>query len=103
MFPRIHTDDGLELANHRILIGVRLDANVAGLCILDEPSPATSLDASKSGVELCLHAVQAAEGVVDGFGQRSRRRLAAACALGRQVLPEQAVIDVAAAMEVKEG
>lgn len=94
MLPRINTEDRTELANDRVLVLVRLDADVAGLDVLDQPSPTATLDASESGVELLLESVEAAVFVVDSLGEGARRRLAAALGLGCEVLPEESVVDV---------
>lgn len=94
MLPRINTEDRTELANNRVLVLVRLDADVAGLDVLDQPSPTTTLDASEGGVELLFESVEAAVAVIDGLGESARRRLAAALGLGREVLPEESVVDV---------
>lgn len=82
---------------------VGLDANLASGLVLDKPGPAASLDTSQSSVELLLEGVEAAVGLVDGLAQLARRRLTTAGALGGQVLPEEAVIEVTTTVEVDQG
>lgn len=96
MLPRVNTENRAELANDRVLVLVRLDADVARLDVLDQPCPATALDAREGSVELLLEPVEAAVAVVDGLGEGTRRRLTAALRLGCQVLPEEGVVDVTA-------
>lgn len=83
--------------------GVGLDANVAGLLVLDKPGPSAALNASQSGVHLVLELGQAAEALVNGLGQSTRRRLTTAGVLGGQVLPEESVVQVTTAVEVDGG
>lgn len=73
-----------------------LDRDGTSLRVLHDPGPATALDASESCIELFLHCVEAAVGRVDGLGQSARGRLTSASRLGRKVLPEEGVVDVAA-------
>jgi hypothetical protein len=103
VLPGIHTQDGPELSNDGVLVGIRLDAHAARLGVLDQPRPPASLDAGEGDVELLLERVQAAVRVVDGRCEGAGRGLAAALGGGREVLPEEGVVDVAAAVEVDEG
>lgn len=82
---------------------VGLDANVTGLLVLDEPSPAATLDSSKSSIHLVLELLQAAVGVVDGSRQGTGRGLTTASALGSKVLPEEGVVQVTTTVEVDQG
>ena len=102
MLPSIHTQYRSELADNRILIGIGLDQHLASLRILHQPRPTTTLDTSQRSIKLLLEPIQASKAPINRLGQRSRRRLAATLRLGRQILPEQAVIDVPAAVEVDE-
>ena len=103
MLPCINTQDRPELSNNWVLVGVCLDTNRAGLSILDQPRPAASLNTRQCGVEFLLHGVEGAVVRVDSLGQGPRWWLAAAGVLGRQVLPEEGMVYVAAAVEVDEG
>ncbi len=82
--------------------GICLDANVAGLCVLHQPSPSTALDTSKSSIESLFHVVEAAEGIVNSLAKCSGRRFTTACVLWSKVLPEQRVVQMTTAMEVDE-
>jgi hypothetical protein len=94
VLPGVNAEDGAELADHRVLVGVCLDADVAGLHVLHQPGPAGALDAGERGVELALQLVERAVGVGDLLGESAGGRLAAALGLGREVLPEEGVVDV---------
>jgi hypothetical protein len=100
MLPRINTENRTELSNDRILVRIRPNLHATRLRILDQPRPPTSLDTRQRRVKLLLERIQTSIAVVDSGSQLARRRLAATLAGGRQVLPEQAVVDVAAAVEV---
>jgi hypothetical protein len=102
MFPSIDTQQRLVLANNRILVSVRADANLACLRILNKPCPATALDPRQRSIELLLHLIETAVCAVDGLGQTSRGRVATSLVLRCEVFPEQAVVDVPAAVEVDE-
>lgn len=95
MLPRVDTEDGTELTNNRVLVLVRLDTDVAGLDVLDEPCPTATLNTCEGGIELLLESVKAAVALVDLLRKSARRRLAAALRLGCEVLPEESVVDVA--------
>ena len=94
VLPSVNTEDGAELADHRVLVGVCLDADVAGLHVLHQPGPAGALDAGERGVELALQLLERAVGVVDLLGESAGWGLAAALGLGCEVLPEEGVVDV---------
>jgi hypothetical protein len=57
VLPGINTKNGAELADDGVLVGVGLDADVAGLHVLHQPRPAGALDAGERGVELALQLV----------------------------------------------
>jgi hypothetical protein len=103
MLPSIDSQNRSELSYHRVLVRIRPNLHASRLCILDQPRPTTALDACKRRVEFLLERVEAAVAVVDGLAECACRGLAAALAGGRQVLPEQRVVEVAAAVEVDEG
>ena len=103
MLPGVDTEDGPELAHDGVLIRVCLDLNAAGLGVLHQPCPAAALDARQRGIELLLEGIQAAVALIDGTSELAGRGLAAALGGGRQVLPEEGVVDVAAAVEVDQG
>ena len=96
MLPGVDTKDGAELANDRVLVGVGLDADVAGLHVLHQPRPAGALDASERGVELALQLVERAVGLGDLGGESARWGFAAALGLRGEVLPEEGVVCVSA-------
>lgn len=103
MLPSIHPQQRPKLPNNRILIRIRLDGHRARLRILHQPSPTRSLDSRQCRIELLLHPIKATIVAVDRLCQGAAGRLASALVLGRQVLPEETVVDVAAAVEVDEG
>ena len=69
VLPSVNAENRAELADHGVLVGVCLDADVAGLHVLHQPCPAGALDAGESGVELALQLVERAVGVVDLLGE----------------------------------
>lgn len=72
------------------------------LHILYQPAPSTSLDASQSRVEQLLHSIQATIRMVNCLCKRTARRLPTTLVLRRQILPEQAMIEVSTAVKVDE-
>ena len=103
MLPSINTQNRTELPHDRILVRIRPNLDSTGLGILHQPRPTTTLNPSKRRVELLLERVEAAIAVVDSSRQGARRGLAAALVGRREVLPKEAVVDVAAAVEVDQG
>ena len=91
------------LGQHKSTHRICPDPNIPRLIIPHQPSPPTPLNPRQSRIELPLQSLQTAIRLVNGLLQRSRRRLASALVLRRQVLPEKGVIEVAAAVEVDEG
>lgn len=73
---------------------VGLDANVASLGVLHQPSPAATLDAGEGSVELLLELLEAAVALVDSLGQSTGWRLSTTLGLGSKVLPEESVVNV---------
>jgi hypothetical protein len=103
MLPRINTQNRPELPHHRILVRVRPNLHTPRLRVLNQPCPSAPLDTSQRSVELLFERVQTAIALVDRLAERTCRGLAAALVGGRQVLPEQGVVEVAAAVEVDHG
>lgn len=106
MLPHVHAKDGDKGARHGVLVLGRHDLQrlpVARPLSLDEPTPAAALDAQQLGRECLLEGLQAAPGLSD-LVDEGRGRLLGLRRLGAgrrgQVLPEQGVVDVAAAVEV---
>lgn len=95
MLPCVNTKQRPELSDDRILIGIGLDPDCTGLCILHEPSPSRALNTRKCSVEFLFHGIEAAVGAVDGGCELARWGLTSAGGLGGEVLPEEAVVCVA--------
>lgn len=53
------------MADNWVLVCVGLDQDLAGLVVLDEPCPATALDACKRCVELALEVSERAVRILD--------------------------------------
>jgi hypothetical protein len=100
VLPGVDAKDGAELANDGVLVGVGLDADVAGLHVLHQPCPAGALDAGERGVELALQLVERAVGLGDLGGESTGWGLAAALGLRGEVLPEEGVVCVSACLWV---
>ena len=66
MLPSIDTHERLKVSGNGILVGTSNDTQGAGGLVLDEPSPAGSLNASKGGVGLLLEGLEGAKVLVDG-------------------------------------
>ena len=66
MLPSINTQDGGELANDWVLVGIGLDLDVTGLVVLNEPCPSGALDASEGSVEGALELLKGAKLLVNG-------------------------------------
>lgn len=96
VLPGVNAKDRAELADDGVLVGVGLDADVAGLHVLHQPCPAGALDTGKRGVELALQLVERTVGLVNLGGKGARWGLTAALGLGSEVLPEEGVVCVSA-------
>jgi len=106
MLPRINAQQRPVLPDHRILVGIRLDANLPCLCILHKPRPSTPLNTGQGRVHLLLELVHTAIALVDRLSKRTLWWGTTALRAGCKVLPEQGVVDVATGVEVdqwKEG
>ena len=89
-----------KLTQQRVLVGSGDDVELLGLRVVAEPAPAAALDGGDLCVELGLELVEAAKVAVDGILECTVGELTAAV-LGRgEVLPEERVVDVAAAIKV---
>jgi hypothetical protein len=96
VLPGINTKDRAELANDWVLVGVGLDADVAGLHVLHQPRPARALDTRERSIELALQLIERAVGLGDLCGEGAGWGLAATLGLGGEVLPEESVVCVSA-------
>ena len=103
MLPGIDAQDGAELADDRVLVRVCLNLDAACLGVLHQPCPSTALDTCQRCVELLLERIEATIAIVDSLAESTRGRLASALAGRRQVLPEQAMVDMTTAVEVDQG
>lgn len=102
MFPRINAQKRHKLSHHRILVRIGPHADPSRLLILDQPRPATALNTRQFRVHHFLQLLQPAVRLLDLFPQCAAGRLSAALVLGRQVLPEQAVVNVPPAVEIDQ-
>lgn len=99
MLPHVDAKDGNLSANHGILVLGSDDPQ--SVAILDQPAPATSLNAQKSLHHGLLEFLQAAPGFGNLSSQsRGAGRIRIRRRGGRQVHPKQRVVDVAAAVEL---
>lgn len=107
MLPHIHPKDRrLPHANNRILIFRRHNRQPRHLPIfnLDQPTPPASLDAQQRRIELLLELLLPTPRLLNQLAQLGRRLELSLAAVGRrEVLPEEGVIDVAAAVEADSG
>lgn len=100
VLPHINTDDRHRAIDNRVLVFGRHNAQPIAVGSLDEPAPATSLDAEQCLVESGFHLVDAAVLGIDCGAEFGSRRGFGSIRGGRaEVLPEEAVVDVAAAVE----
>lgn len=88
---------------HLNTYSVGADADLTGLLVLDQPSPAAALDTSESGVDLALELAEATVGAVDSLSQGTGGGLTTTSALGGKVLPEESVVEVTTTVEVDGG
>src|SRR5579863_8595473 len=86
-----------ELAptEQRILVRRRHNLKLPRLGVIAEPSPTATLYASCSRTELLLECLDRAEVALESGVQLAVFELATALLHGREVLPEQGVVDVA--------
>lgn len=102
MLPHVHAEDGHLSPNNGILILRRYYPQA--LTILDEPPPAAALQAEQGLPKGGLERLGTAPDVVDGGRQAGCAAGARLGGAGRgQVLPEEGVVDVAAAVEADGG
>ena len=97
VLPNVDTDDRNE-AQERILVGGGRELQTLGSGVIPEPAPAGALDGRSGGVELLLEGIEGAPLLDDGLLEGAVAEGAAvALALrrgGREVLPEERVVDV---------
>lgn len=101
MLPRIHAQQRHQPAHNRVLVRPRNNAHLPARRILDQPRPPGPLDARKLRVKRRLELLQVAPLALDRLCQGARGGLAAAGRLWGEVLPEEGVVEVAAAVEVQ--
>lgn len=85
----------LRRTEQRILVRRRHNLKLPRLGVIAEPSPATTLYASCSRIELLLECLYRAKVALESGLQLAVFELAAALLYGCEVLPEQGVVDVA--------
>ena len=102
MLPHINTKDGHLASNNGILVLCGHDAQT--LTIFHQPSPSAPLQAEQGLTKRRLEAVERAPDLGDLSDERGRAlRLGFGRACGGQVLPEERVVDVSAAVELDGG
>lgn len=103
MLPHVNAEDGHLAPNNRVLVLGRHNREPR-LLVLHQPSPPTPLDPQKRAVELLLERVEATPRLPDlRHERRGRLGLGVGGGAGGQVLPEEGVVDVAAAVEADGG
>lgn len=100
VLPGINSQKRLQVSSDRVLVGAGDNAEGAGGLVLDEPSPPGALDTGESSVGLLLEGIKGAKIVVDSSEELALGLTTTALAVGGEVLPEQAVVDVTTAVEV---
>lgn len=81
-----------------------MPAVTSSLVLTHEPSPAGSLNGSCLGVHLLLQILQPSEIPLDGLGKLAPgRKLGLLRLVRRQVLPEEGMVDVSAAVKLQGG
>ena len=78
MLPSIDPQQRLKLPDNRILIRIRPNLKRPGLGILDQPSPATPLNARQLRIHDLLESIQAPICLINGFSELARGRLTSA-------------------------
>lgn len=66
MFPGIDTHERYVVAGYGVLVGSGDDLESTGRLVLDEPGPATALDAGQGSIDLTLQSLKGAEIAIDG-------------------------------------
>jgi hypothetical protein len=85
----------LAPTEQRILVRCRHNLELPRLCIIAEPSPTATLYASCSRIELLLECLDRAKVALESGLQLAVFELATALLQGREVFPEQGVVDMA--------
>lgn len=88
MLPCINAQKRLELTDDWILIGIGTNTDLSGRGIFDKPSPTTSLDSGKGGIEFLFEILQTPVCGVDGLLELARWWSASASGFRGQILPE---------------
>lgn len=100
MLPEVDADEG-SVADEGVLVGSRNRLERLALGVVREPGPARALDSERNGVDLSLEAVERSERLGDGVSERAG---GGELGLGRggrsEVLPEERMVDVAAAVKL---
>lgn len=101
MLPHIDAKDWHKDVRHRVLIFSSDDLQLLLSLGLDKPSPATALDPEELCRKGLLELLQAAPSLFDlGYQRLGCAGLCLRAGSRCQVLPEEAVVDVATAVEV---
>ena len=103
MLPRIDPQQRHILPDNGILIRIRDHFDRIRLRILDQPRPPAALDPRQLRIHHFLQPLHPPVRVVDCSRESARWRTPAAEFSGGEVLPEEGVVEVAAAVEVDEG
>lgn len=102
MLPHINTKNGHLPSYNRVLVLGR--NNAQALSILDQPSPATSLQTQQCLLESFLESLGATPRLGDLSAEGRRTVRLRVWGAGRaEVLPEEGVVDVTAAVELDGG
>mmetsp|Transcript_22573 Transcript_22573/g.64946 ORF Transcript_22573/g.64946 Transcript_22573/m.64946 type:complete len:214 (+) Transcript_22573:291-932(+) len=100
MLPHINAKKGDKTGSRleRVLIGTGGNLQTAGLWVEAQPTPPAALNSNGGRRHLLLHLLHTTKRLGDG-GLEGATGLNRAAALGGQVLPEQGVVQMAAAVE----
>lgn len=90
-----------DVGEERVLVRRRHHLQLLRLRAVPEPAPAGALDRASHRVHLLLERVHAPEVRHQRVLERPRRELASTRARGREVLPEERVVDVPTAVKLE--
>ena len=102
MLPSVDTDDGV-VRDERVLVLGGDDLELGVLGVEAEPAPSGALDGGDGGVEGGLEVVERAKVTLDGLLEGAVVEGSTALVGGGEVLPEERVVDVTAAVELDGG
>lgn len=102
MLPSIDSEQGDIVSTDGILVGTGNNLQGASALVLDQPGPATALNASKGRVDLLPQGIEATKVFLDALLECAFGLATTTLVSRSQVLPEEAVVDVAAAVEVQQ-